>query len=408
VLKSAFPSAFDTHRCGTVGRQLAARSHKLLRFLATLAGFLLVLGVPGRLPAQSPGVGQLQQRQASLAAQSRAAVVELYGLESRLDQARADLAQVEARAAALARTQASVRRRYRAARQTAAIAQRHLDDELRFLYEQGEPDPIAVVLGATSLENAIDGLDAVHRAARATQSVLDQTRAARSRLVAIREELAVQVLRTSQTRSRLVATAAGLEQARAERTAYLAGLRREQALTATQISQLEQQAQEARRKAEQVTQQASAAAGAAAQQPESAGAGGAQQPAPPATSPAATADTPAAPSEPPPAPVESVSAPTPAAPVAPPPPPRPGGTMTVYATGYCLKGTTATGLPVGTGIVATDPSVIPLGTRMTIPGYGEGVAADTGGAVVGKRIDVWIRSCADADAFNRTVTITFR
>ena len=81
--------------------------------------------------------------------------------------------------------------------------------------------------------------------------------------------------------------------------------------------------------------------------------------------------------------------------------------MTVYATGYCLRGTTATGLPVGPGIVATDPSVIPLGTRMTIPGYGEGVAADTGGAIPGKRIDVWIADCKQAGLFNRTVTITF-
>jgi len=81
--------------------------------------------------------------------------------------------------------------------------------------------------------------------------------------------------------------------------------------------------------------------------------------------------------------------------------------MTVYATGYCIRGTTATGLPVGPGIVATDPSVIPLGTRMTIPGYGEGVAADTGGAIAGKRIDVWIADCKQAGAFNRTVTITF-
>ena len=81
--------------------------------------------------------------------------------------------------------------------------------------------------------------------------------------------------------------------------------------------------------------------------------------------------------------------------------------MSVYATGYCLKGTTATGLPVGPGIVAVDPSVIPLGTRMTIPGYGEGVAADTGGSIRGARIDVWIKSCAHAALFNRTVTITF-
>ena len=70
--------------------------------------------------------------------------------------------------------------------------------------------------------------------------------------------------------------------------------------------------------------------------------------------------------------------------------------MSVLATGYCLTGKTATGLPVGPGIVAVDPSVIPLGTRMTIPGYGEGVAADVGGGVNGAHIDVWVASCSDA------------
>jgi 3D (Asp-Asp-Asp) domain-containing protein len=81
--------------------------------------------------------------------------------------------------------------------------------------------------------------------------------------------------------------------------------------------------------------------------------------------------------------------------------------MTVLATGYCLRGSTATGLPVGPGIVAVDPTVIPLGTRMTIPGYGEGVAADTGGSIRGARIDVWFASCVEARNFTRTVTITF-
>ena len=117
--------------------------------LAVLAGFLLVLGAPAR--GQNPGVGQLRQREASLAAESRAAVVELYGLESRLAQARSDLARVESRVRALERTQQSVRRRLEAARQTMAVSQRDLGDQLRYLYEQGVPDPIAVVLGATSL-----------------------------------------------------------------------------------------------------------------------------------------------------------------------------------------------------------------------------------------------------------------
>jgi uncharacterized protein YabE (DUF348 family) len=51
-------------------------------------------------------------------------------------------------------------------------------------------------------------------------------------------------------------------------------------------------------------------------------------------------------------------------------------------------GITATGVPVDRGVVAVDPSVIPLGTRMYIPGYGHGVAADTGGAIRGNVIDL--------------------
>jgi 3D (Asp-Asp-Asp) domain-containing protein len=50
--------------------------------------------------------------------------------------------------------------------------------------------------------------------------------------------------------------------------------------------------------------------------------------------------------------------------------------------------------------------VIPLGTRMTVPGYGEAVAADTGGAIVGSRIDLWFPTAQQADAWGvRTVTI---
>jgi 3D (Asp-Asp-Asp) domain-containing protein len=72
-----------------------------------------------------------------------------------------------------------------------------------------------------------------------------------------------------------------------------------------------------------------------------------------------------------------------------------------------MPGRTATGLPVGPGIVAVDPAVIPLGTRLSVPGYGEGVAADTGGAVQGLTIDLWFPTLAEARAWGRrTVTIT--
>jgi 3D (Asp-Asp-Asp) domain-containing protein len=84
-----------------------------------------------------------------------------------------------------------------------------------------------------------------------------------------------------------------------------------------------------------------------------------------------------------------------------------GRTLTVSATGYALGGTTSTGLPVGWGVAAVDPSVIPLGTHMFVPGYGEAVAADTGGAVVGNTIDLWFPSVAQAEQWGRrVVTIT--
>jgi 3D (Asp-Asp-Asp) domain-containing protein len=85
--------------------------------------------------------------------------------------------------------------------------------------------------------------------------------------------------------------------------------------------------------------------------------------------------------------------------VAPPPEPAaaPDGsqcvkTMTVWSTYYTAASaggnTTRTGTGVYKGIVAVDPRVIPLGTRMYIPGYGYGLAADTGGGVKGAWIDV--------------------
>ncbi len=81
--------------------------------------------------------------------------------------------------------------------------------------------------------------------------------------------------------------------------------------------------------------------------------------------------------------------------------------MTVVATGYSIHGRTASGLPTAWGVVAVDPAVIPLGTRMTIPGYGAAVAADIGSAVRGARIDVWFPTRAQALAWGtRTITIT--
>ena len=62
-------------------------------------------------------------------------------------------------------------------------------------------------------------------------------------------------------------------------------------------------------------------------------------------------------------------------------------------------GLTATGLPARRGVVAVDPAVIPLGSRVYVDGYGYAVAADTGGAIRGHRIDLCMDSVAEAMDF---------
>ncbi len=63
--------------------------------------------------------------------------------------------------------------------------------------------------------------------------------------------------------------------------------------------------------------------------------------------------------------------------------------MTVSAYTYTGRNTSC-GLQPAVGLVAVDPSVIPLGSRLYIEGYGYATAADTGGAIKGNRIDVFM------------------
>ena len=100
----------------------------------------------------------------------------------------------------------------------------------------------------------------------------------------------------------------------------------------------------------------------------------------------------------------------PAAPrrAAPAPSLAPGTTLSVASTAYSLPGHTASGLPVGQGMCAVDPRVIPLGTRFDVPGYGSCVAADTGSAIIGATIDIWVPDARGGGDGRQTITITFR
>ena len=86
-------------------------------------------------------------------------------------------------------------------------------------------------------------------------------------------------------------------------------------------------------------------------------------------------------------------------------------TPTSYtATAYSLGGKTASGQRVSKGIIAADPSVLPLGTRVHVEAgnySGEYLVADTGTKVRGKRIDIWTPSGREALRFGRrTVKLT--
>lgn len=92
-----------------------------------------------------------------------------------------------------------------------------------------------------------------------------------------------------------------------------------------------------------------------------------------------------------------------------------GKEMTVTATAYTAScngcsGVTATGIDLranpGQKVIAVDPSVIPLGSKVFVEGYGTAIAGDTGGAIKGNKIDVFVPSKSEAMNFGvKTVKI---
>ena len=79
-------------------------------------------------------------------------------------------------------------------------------------------------------------------------------------------------------------------------------------------------------------------------------------------------------------------------------------TIRMLATGYCPcpictgsgNGITAIGLKAKRGIVAVDPSVIPMGSRLYVSGYGEAIAGDVGGKIKKNRIDLCFNTHQEA------------
>ena len=79
---------------------------------------------------------------------------------------------------------------------------------------------------------------------------------------------------------------------------------------------------------------------------------------------------------------------------------------TYTATAYSLRGRTASGRTVARGLIAADPAFLPLGTRVRLEAgswSGEYVVADTGGAVRGRKIDIWTPTTREAMQFGKRI-----
>jgi 3D (Asp-Asp-Asp) domain-containing protein len=272
------------------------------------------------------------------------ALLGLYALDSQLQAWQGRLASLQTAEAALRAQRASLRNEFDADRASLKTGQHRLAIELRAQYERGSVDPVAVVLGAMSLGTGLNQLDAMSRVASQSRQIVEATSAAHLRLLQSQHRLAVEQRRLERSLTAARQAEERLAAAAASRAAYVSSLRTQEQLRAQQVRSVEAQAQTAQQKSQQLAPTAS--------------------------------------------------------------PPVGKRQLVVSATCYDLPGRTATGMPVGPGVVAVDPSVIPLGTRMNVPGYGNGVAADVGGGIQGDTIDLWMTASHCAAWGRRTVTIT--
>jgi 3D (Asp-Asp-Asp) domain-containing protein len=341
---------------------------RLLPFVALALAVLAAPAVSGAIT--SHGVSALRAHDAALAAKSRAAVLDLYSLDQHLARAQSKLTTLQTQTQSLRAQRASLVYQLHVAKRGTRLAQGRLAARLRALYEQGNVEPLEIVFGAKTIDEAMTSLDNLSRMTSQGEDVIGQLKSARADLGSASRRLAAREAALAVATQQARETASALASTRAARSEYLGSLAAQRRMTQGEISSLVAQADAARLKSEQLAR---------------------------ATATNSTISI-----------ISSVGAPAPSSPsLASATPTAGGNTITVSATGYSLSGRTATGLPVGWGVAAVDPSVIPLGTHMSIPGYGEAVAADTGGAVVGSTIDLWFPTVAQANAWGRrTVMVT--
>jgi peptidoglycan hydrolase CwlO-like protein len=286
-------------------RVVPGETRTLLRAWPIVVGALIALSgiLPAAVAADSASglqarATQLSQQNVALAGRSHSALLDLYALDSRLARARARLVSLRLHTAEVRAERQAARQRLSVARHVLAGAEHALAMRLEQIYEQGDSDSLAVLLDSSSVDEAINKLDTLDRVADQDRLVIGQARRARRTLLGVTRVLASRERELQSLAQEAEGSTRALEQDRAERVSYLAGLSSQRNLNASTISSLEQQAQALQDQARQLAAVAATNPG-AGESGVSAGQG--------------------------------------------------AGTLAVLATGYSMRGRTATGAPAGWG-----------------------------------------------------------
>jgi len=327
---------------------LGRRRSRTARLAAVVAVLMLAAASAALADSGTAPQGQVPDAAAQqTGSRLQQALLGVYSLDSQLHAWRTRLASLQAAAIELRHRRSALRQELGAARVTLHISQGRLAINLRSLYERGNIDPVAIVLGATSLANGLQRLDDLKRVADQSRRMAAVTTEAQRSLLRSRLRFAAEARRLARSLAAAQQAEQTLAATAAARLSYVSALRAKERFQASQVHSVVATAQAAAQKSRQLQ-------------------------------PATTT-----------------------------PPPAGGSrTLVVSATCYDLPGQTATGMPVGPGVVAVDPTVIPLGSKMYVPGYGNGVAADVGGGIQGATIDLWMPQAQCMSWGRRTVTIT--
>jgi peptidoglycan hydrolase CwlO-like protein len=227
---------------------LGRRRSRTARFaglaaVLTLMAASAALAAPGT--ADSPRSGAAMQ---TLDSKTHQALLGLYALDSQLQAWKTRLGALGSAAAALRQRRLSLRQELGAVQSSLQVGQRQLAVDLRALYEQGNVDPVAIMLGAASLDKGLSKLDHLSRIADESRRIVAVTSSARRRLQSSKARLAVEGRKLARSLAAARQAEQRLESAAAARLSYVSSLRAQERLQAAQVRTVEAAAQAAQQK----------------------------------------------------------------------------------------------------------------------------------------------------------------